>query len=170
MFIASQVLVVVAYVFIALSYAVKDRKKLLLFCIVACCWFVVAYSLMEAWSAAAVNGICVVRNIAFLFNKKPSEKKFNTIIFVSTIVASLAVLILTYDGFWSTFAILGMIFSSISVYQKNYTAYKVFGVLNSSCWIAYNCFVANTFGIILESILLAYIVLEIIILKKHRRT
>ena len=158
-YIFSQVFCIAMYVFLAITYHAKNRKKVLVFNSLALISSFIMYSLLDAWTGQAMSFIAIIRNIVFLIDEKKNGKsdkitKKDTIILIIIAIATILVTIPAYNGFLSLLSVFATTLYSISVWQKKKIAYRFFGIPIGILWISYNIYILNLFGIILESILL----------------
>ena len=121
--IISQIFVAISYIFIGVSYITKNRKLILLCSMASVACFAVAYFLLNAWSALAMMGVSMSRNIIFLFRgkKSSSEKLEKADYFIGAIllIAIVSLSILTYEQWYSLLSCFATLTYSFSVWQKN---------------------------------------------------
>ena len=65
-YIISQIFTIISYIFLALTYQVKNRKTVITFNLLAQVSFIVAYILLGAWSGLAMVFVAIVRNVIFI--------------------------------------------------------------------------------------------------------
>lgn len=153
----SQILAVISYAFLGVTYSLKKRKQILILCCVALMFNGLSYLLLSAWSGLLMCMIAIVRNIILLFqcendNSEISRKDYYMVSFLFVIIIMSAVF--TYEGFFSLFSVIGTMIYTLSIWQRNPKVYKILGIPSSLLWICYNVFVKSLFGIILELLLL----------------
>ena len=158
-YIASQVITIITYLFLALTYYAKDRKKILILNFLSLIANGIAYILLNAWTGLAMCIVAIIRNIIFIIDKKVNEKNNNIstkdiIILLILFVISILFAIFTFDGIFSLLSVIATMLYTYSVWQKNTKVYKFLGIPIGILWVAYNIYVKSLFGIILETILL----------------
>ena len=166
MYILSQVLIIITYIFLAISYVLKNRKQILAVCVFSLICNALSYLFLSAWSGFVMCLVALTRNAIFLFQHKSDDNKKITktdyVILFSLYLISIISAIFTYEGFFSLLSVMATMVYTFSVWQKNPKIYKVLGVPTSVLWICYNIFVKSIFGVILECCLLVCEVVGII--------
>ena len=163
MYIASQVLTVGLYITLAITYYLKDRRKILMVSLLGGLSIAGAYILLSAYTGLAMAFIAIIRNIIFLIDEKKNGKsekisKKDTLILLFILLLIIIVTIPTYNGFLSLLSVFATSLYSISVWQKKTITYKILGIPIGLLWISYNIYVMSLFGIILEGFLLVFVV------------
>ena len=171
-YILSQVFIIFNYVFLAITYGLKSRKSILSFNILSIVTTATSYGLLSAWSGCVMCFVSLTRNIIFLLQegKEKSEKitvSDWTILSVLYLI-SIIFAILTYDGLFSLLSVFAVMLYTLSVWQKNAKVYKILGVPINVLWIGYNIFVKSIFGVICETILLVFVIYELIVYCKTK--
>jgi len=161
-YIASQVFTIIMYLFLALSYLIKDRKKVLWCNYVVIVANALEYFFLDAYAGLNICVISHVRSVYFLVEEKKRKGSIEVtrkdIIFtLFTFVAIILATILTYDGFLSLFPAFGAIIYGISICQKNRLVYRICGIPIEVSWLIYNIYVQSLFGIILEVVMLFFV-------------
>ena len=159
LYVASQVVTIISYLFLALTYYAKNRKRILILSFLSLIVTGVAYILLNAWTGLAMCIVAIIRNIIFIIDEKVNGKsnkinKKDIIIIVILFVISIISAIFTFDGILSLLSVAATMLYTYSVWQKNTKLYKFLGIPIGILWIAYNLYVKSLFGIILESTLL----------------
>ena len=158
-YILSQIFTIIMYIFLALTYYSKDRKKVLYLSFLSLVANGIAYILLSAWTGFAMCVVALIRNIIFLVDEKKNGKreKINkvdiailVILYVITIIST----VFTYEGFLSLLSVFATCVYTFSVWQKKTNIYKLCGIPVGILWILYNTYIMSIFGIILETILL----------------
>ena len=113
-----------------------------------------------------MNIVACLRNVIFLMQNKKSDSSKNTktdnVILAVLIVIILSFAVFTYDGIFSLVAVLGSLLFTFSIWQKNTTLYRFLGIAVSVLWIGYNIYVWSILGIVLESVVLVFVVANLI--------
>lgn len=77
MYILSQIFVIIAMIFLGLSFYTNDKKKVLLFCILYCIFYALQYFILNAYTGAIITVISILRNILFYINNKKKKNNIN---------------------------------------------------------------------------------------------
>lgn len=154
----SQVLIVIVYILICITYFLKNRKKILITNILAHIFQAISFLLLNGLTGVAMNFVYVVRDTFFVIDEKNRKsKKLNKrdyIIFLIFIIIIVVLTIFTYNGWGSLLSVVATIVSTIAIWQKNTKYYKLLGIPVSMAWLGYYIFLKSIFAIVLESILL----------------
>lgn len=165
-YILSQIFIILNYVFLVITYQLKDHKKILLFNIASLTSAGLSYIFLSAYTGLAMVIISIIRNIIFIIYKNRTNQKSITpkdlYILIGIYIVIIILATLTYDGLWSLMSVLATIIYTYSVWQKNTKIYKWLGIPVSLCWITYNIYIASLFGIILEGILMTSAIIGLI--------
>ena len=163
----SQVLIIIVYILLCLTYFLKNRKHILGVNVAGHILQALSYALLNGFTGAAMNIIYVIRDTFFLVDEKNrTSTKINKrdwivlLCFLSLIVVFT---VFTYNGWKSLFSVIATSISTIAIWQKNTKVYKLLGIPISIGWLCYNIVVRTLFGIILESILLISIIIGCIL-------
>lgn len=162
-YILSQVFTILMYILLAMTYYVKDRKKILILNFLGQIAIMIAYILLGAKTGLAMTVVALMRNIIFILDENKNGKRTTTNMLDVIILAILSSILLifaifTYDGFFSLFSVFATMVYTFSVWQKNTKVYKILGIPTEIFWIAYNIYIMSIFGIILESIMFVCII------------
>ena len=158
-YILSQVFIILNYVFLVITYQLKNKNKILLFNIVSQTSCALSYICLSAYTGLAMAIISVFRNIVFLINEKKNgvtkETTTNEILMLIVIYALIIILsVITFNGFLSLLSVFATMLYTFSVWQKSTKVYKILGIPVSLLWLSYNIYIHSIFGIILEFILM----------------
>lgn len=166
-YILSQVFVCLCYLFLGLTYLIKNRNMILCFSLVALVFNGAHYTLLGAWTGLGVVCIAVIRNILFLIQQKiKALDKYvidDWIILAFLMIISIITAIWTYNSVLSLFSIAASMVYTVSVWQKNVKMYKILGIVSSALNNVYFIFIKSIFGVILESIILVISLIATII-------
>ena len=159
-YIISQIFTVISYMLVASTYQVKNRKAVLTLNLLGQLSFVIAYSLLGAWSGLTMTLLAIIRNIIFIVdeNKNGKREQMNKIdisILIIMYIISITSAVFTYNGFLSLLPVLATMIYTYAVCQKNIKTYKLLGVPTELFWTCYNIYIKSIFGILLEVIILA---------------
>ena len=163
-YIASQVVTLVAFSFLGISFLIKNRARILLLSVAFSMVMIASHSLLAAWVGVGMSIISILRNIVFwAVDSKKSEENKNRIIWIDWItitVFSIAMVVTTYftqDGWMTWFGFMASIVFTLALWQKNVLVYRILGFLSSVCWVVFHIAIENLVGLIFESVLLAII-------------
>lgn len=157
-YIASQIFVVLSYIFLMLTYFVKSRKTLLVISFASLIAVGISFFLLSAYTGLAMVFVAIIRNLIFLRNDKKAKTnkitKKDILILIVLSAVSIIFAKFTYTGFLSLLSVFATMLYTYSVWQKNTIVYKILGIPISLIWIAYNIYIFSIFGIICESSIL----------------
>ena len=105
-YIASQIVTIFVYIFLSLTYCVKNRKLILGFSFLSNFLNCVAFILLNAYTSAAMCAISIFRDIVFIIDQKINGKsdkitKKDYAILALIYGISIISIILTFKGFWT---------------------------------------------------------------------
>ena len=173
-YIISQVLVVLAYMFLALTYFLKNRKTILFVSLVALICNGLSYTFLNAWAGLAVIFVALCRNVIFLLQNKYRKTSKITIldyiVLFFIVMLSIFLAVVTYNGFLSLFALFASIAYTVSVWQRNNEVYKLLGILSSVLSIVYYVYIFSIFAVISEGLLLLFEISALIIYLKKQKS
>ena len=173
-YILSQVFIIFNYIFLIITYQLKDRNKILLFNICSLMSAGLSYVCLSAYTGIAMVIIAILRNVLFIINEKKNGISKNItkndiymliVIYILTIIFAM----FTYDGFFSLMSVFATALYTYSVWQKNTKVYKWLGAPISIIWIIYNIHIKSLFGIILEIILMSSAIIGLIREEKNAK-
>lgn len=147
------------YIFLATTFYVQNRKKVLVLHFIATIASAIAYTLLNAWTGVAMCAVVIIRNTIFLLDEKKIGKRENInktdiVILIVLYVISIVFAVFSYDGPLSLLSVLATMINTYSVWQKKINIYRLLGVVTGILWVFYNIYIMSIFGIILETILL----------------
>lgn len=160
-YIISQVFVIIAMLSLGISYLCKDKKKIMILCIIYSIMYGGQYLLLGAITGFAMNIVSIIRNIWFYINAK-SNKKNNIWVLIVLCILAITFGIITYDNIFSIIPILATILFTYSVWQDNTKTYRWLSLPISALWLSYNIIFKSTFGIIAELVLLSFEIVGIV--------
>jgi len=165
-YIISQIFVVGMYATLAITYFLKDIKKILIFNLLGSVFIGIAYFLLSAYTGLAMTFVAIFRNIIFLIYEKEDEKSIRSLIVIYLII--IVVTIPTYAGFLSLLSVFATALFTFSLWQKKTIVYKILGIPVSLLWVFYNIYIMSLFGILLESGIIVFAIVGFIIELKRR--
>ena len=169
-YILSQVFVVLAMIFMGVTFLIKNKSKILFFSSLSVLCFALEFLFLGSFTGLIVNLVSVFRGIWFFINEKKSKSND----WVSLIAISLLLIIAGCFAakIWlDYFAIVATILYTYSIWQKNIKVYRYLAVIGSVFWIAYNIVYLSILGLICEVALLVFETVGIFLLyrKGERR-
>lgn len=158
-YIISQIITVLYYAILSLSYLLKDRNKILTANFIAHIGQTSAMIMLNGYTGAAMSAIMMARDLILLIQEKQKAKgksineKFDMAVLIITIVLVIVLTIFTYNGLLSLLSVVATLITTFALWQKDVKRYKILGVVAGILWLAYNIFINSIMGIILEIIL-----------------
>lgn len=159
-YVVSQVITIIYFAILSLSYLLKDRNKILMANLAAHIGQTTAMAMLNGYTGAAMSVIMVLRDVTLLIqeNKKAKGKEINKnldlIILIVTIMLMILLTIFTYNGPLSLLSVAATLITTFALWQRNVKTYKILGIVAGILWLAYNIFLFSIMGIILELILI----------------
>lgn len=160
-YILSQIAVVIAVIFMAFSYQLKDKRLILIFCLLSCSFYMLEYIFLGAYGGIVVNAIGFIR-IIWLYSDERYNLKDRFVIVTSMSLAIIVCTLIMYRGWQDIIICLASLIFNYSVWQKNIKIYRWLSVPVSALYITYNVFVHTIMGVVLEVILLAFEIVGIV--------
>lgn len=163
-YLLSQIIVIVATIFIAFTYFIKNRKKILILFILYSIFYGIHYLLLNAITGFLMNLVSIIRNIIFYkqeINNKQNSKIFLVVLFSIIILFTLC----SYKDYYSLISMSASLISTYSIWQKNPIIYRILAVIVSICFIIYAIHINSVFAIITEVFLLTTEIIGLILLK-----
>lgn len=161
-YIISQILVVIVYALISISYHYNDRKKILKINVVAHAIHAISFLLLNGLTGFAMCIVYAIRDLFFAIDEKNRKSKNLTkrdyiilLVFVTIIIIST---IFTYNGLGSLLSVGATLISTVAIWQKDPKYYKLLGIPISLCWLGYDIYLKSIFAIVLEIILLISVI------------
>ena len=123
-YIASQIVTIFVYVFLSLTYCIKNRKLILAFSFLSNFLNSIAFILLGAYTSASMCAISIFRDIVFLIDEKINGKsnkitKKDIAILVLIYGISIISIIFTFKGFLTLLYAAGSMLYTYSIWQKN---------------------------------------------------
>ncbi len=160
-----QSLALVFLLLFAISYHAKTRKTMLSIQFVGVCVFALHFFLLHAWSGFAVQVIHSAAILLFISKEKNNflGSRFLLAFFIALYFIST---LLTWQGYFSIFAFLGISFGTLAKWQTKPNSIRTLLLFTGILWIIYDLFVNSYGGIITEIILIISGVISLINNKK----
>lgn len=158
-YIASQIVTIFVYIFLSLTYCIKNRRIILVFSFVSNFLNAIAFILLGAYTSAAMCAISIFRDIVFLIDEKINGKsnqitKKDYAILSLVYGISIISIITTFKGFWTLLYAAGTMLYTYSIWQKNNKLYSFLGIIVTLLVICDSIYIKSVFGVILQSIVL----------------
>ena len=160
-YILSQVLTVVEYGLLGLSYLAKSRLMVVILDIVSMLTGIIVYVLLGADLGMAMSIVIFVANFYYLWDEKQQKgrkKQYfvrDYIVLAVVLLLILVLTIVTYDGPLSLLSVAATTIYEISIWQKSTMWYKFLGIPVAFCWMTYNGSVGSIFGVLCELVMFA---------------
>lgn len=146
--IIGQILGIIAIVFGFVSYQMKTPGGILIFQIVTALVFSVHYLLIGALTATALNLLSAVSCIFYFIRDKRGDKsKVEPIVFTVLVIVTS---ILTWDGWYSVFIMLGLVVNSLSLALGDAQKTRMCMFIKSPLCLVYNVIVSSGGGVVYE--------------------
>ena len=105
-YIASQIVTIFVYIFLSLTYCVKNRKVILAFSFLSNFLNSIAFILLGAYTSSAMCAISIFRDVVFIIDQKINGKsdkitKKDCMILAMIYGISIVSIVLTFKGFWT---------------------------------------------------------------------
>jgi hypothetical protein len=158
----------IAFLFVVLSFQKNKRYKILLFIGIAQILFTIHFGLLGAWTAAIINLIASTRT--FIFNLKGQKKWADKKIFFYLFTLLFWVAgIMTWEGFYSLFPIVGVTLGTISLWMEHPRQIRFINLFPHPFWFTYNFIVGSYPGMITEVFVFTSVVIGILRFDRHRK-
>ena len=146
-FLLSQLLAWVAIIADVFSFQFKERKKIIIFFMIAATCIGLHYLLLERYAAAVIIAVWIVRFFV-------SYHRTDTYLIYVFIALFGGITYLLYKDIYDIIIFIWMIFVTVWVFQKDDKHLRQFMMCGTSCIIVYNFLIFSPMWVILESIFL----------------
>lgn len=158
-YIASQIVTIFVYIFLSLTYCVKNRKVILAFSFLSNFLNAIAFILLGAYTSSAMCAISIFRDIVFIIDQKINGKsdiitKKDYLILAMIYGISIISIVLTFKGFWTLLYAAGSMLYTYSIWQKNNKLYRFMGIPVTLLVIVDSIYIKSVFGVILQTVVL----------------
>lgn len=157
-YIISQIFFVLNYIFLLLTYRVKNKKNILIFNTASGISESIWFLLLWAFSGCTMIMLSLIRNIIFWYNDKKSNIILQNISFIILFFSIIFFSIITYDWLYSILPWISWILYLYSIRQKNIKTYRLLWIPVELCWILYNIYICSIVWIIWDCCIFLYIV------------
>lgn len=158
-YILSQIVTIFVYVFLSLTYCVKNRKVILVFSFTSNFLNAIAFILLGAYTSAAMCTISILRDIIFLIDEKINGKskkitKKDIVILAFIYTLSIISIVITFKGFLTLLYAIASLIYTFSVWQKNNKIYRLLGIPVILISLCDSIYIKSIFGVILQTVVL----------------
>lgn len=158
-YILSQVVTIFVYVFLSLTYCIKNRKLILAFSFISNFLNSIAFILLGAYTSSAMCAISIFRDIIFMLYEKKygkSDKITKRDVALLALIYGISIIsiILTFKGFWTLMYAAGSMLYTYSIWQKNNTLYRFMGIPVTLIVICDSIYIKSIFGVVLQCVVL----------------
>ena len=165
-YIISQIIIIISYTCLTLTYCAKKRKIILILSFLANFSNACAYLLLNAYTSAAMCGIYILRDIIFIIDEKINGKssqitKKDIGILAVVYAISIISIVLTFKGWGGLLYATASMLYTYSIWQKNNKIYKFMGVPCHILVILESIYIKSIFGFILQFIVLTSTIIGI---------
>ena len=174
-YILSQIITIISYTCLAVTYCIKKRKTILVLSFSANFLNACAYFLLNAYTSSLMCGVSILRDIVFIIDAKINGKsdkiaKKDIFILIGVYAVSLAAIAITFKGFGSLMYTAAAMLYTYSIWQKNNKIYRYLGILCGILVILDCIYIKSIFGFILQSIVVTCTIIGVIRSRKEERT
>lgn len=146
-----QLIGLLAFCVLVLSYYKKDSNTILTYQITSNLAYAVHYFLLGGLSGAFISFVGAIRNIIFV-----KVKRVNILLITIFTIIYLIITIIFYESLYSIFPMCANICYLIFISKKDKKNILIGAILNSLFWMLYSAFVYSIVGIVTESILIIF--------------
>ena len=158
-FMIGQLLGAVAVILGFLSFQMKKPRGILTLQIVTASVFSLHYLLIGALTAVALNLLAAMKCVCYYFrNRRGATERVTPLVFTLLIILTS---ILTWDGWYSAFIMIGLVISAISLAFADAQKIRFAMLIKSPCCLVYNAFALSVGGIVYECAVLVSSVIGI---------
>lgn len=142
------------------SFQLKKRKQILIFQIICTAIWTLHFLILGVPTACAINGVQTIRCVIYYFKEtqKWAQSKFWLWFFL---IASVVLTILTWENFFNLFPMLGMMFSTISLWLKKPKHIRLMTLPVSAVWLVYGVVCKSYAGVCNETFVIISVLLAL---------
>lgn len=133
----SQIVGIIAFIFFVSSIQLKNKKKLLLFQLLANLFYALQYILLNVFVAGGMNILSTIRCLILYFYDKKKKEPSKILLWVF-IVIIITIGILTYSNYLSIIPIGITLLYTISTWQDDMQSIRILFVIAAIFWVIYN--------------------------------
>ena len=133
----AQISVIIASIFLAITFVTNNRKLILILCIISTAFFALEYLFLGTYTAVLVNIIGIVRAVWFYIDEVRGKKN-NYVSLTILLVISVVCGVLTYQGLLTIISSVAGIVYIIIVWQPSVKYYRLLAPITTVLWIIHN--------------------------------
>jgi hypothetical protein len=160
-----QLIGILAFCIVVLSFYNKNPKTIIAYQILSNFTYTVHYFLLGALSGAFTSLVGIFRNIGLIKIKNYEGKKLLAML---VILCYLAITVIFFESFYSIFPMIANSTYLLMMLKGDRKSLIIGGIVSSSLWLSYGIFVKSYASVITESILLVSNIRHLILIKKSR--
>lgn len=156
-----QIIGFVGLLFVVLSFQKNTRGAILLFLAIAQVFFTLHFSLLSAWTGAAMNGLAAIRT--FMFYKRDTVLLFkNPLLMYIFMAVFILAGFMTWQAWYSVLLIIAMVADTYAVWNERTSRLRAFMLIPRPLWFTYNLIVGSYAGLTTEIFVFLSILIGII--------
>lgn len=161
-----QILGVIAWGLLTVSYWQKKKLNLIVLQLIAYILYAVHFLFLDGLSGSLCNIAGIIVLFLLLIKEKINNKCYWMIILILLLYIPIG--IYSYSGLYTILPILASITPLMSNWQKNIVVIKIGGIIGSLCWLIYALFVNSYSTLITEIIFIISTVVALFINNKKK--
>ncbi|BCL82050.1 YgjV family protein [Ktedonobacteria bacterium brp13] len=139
----------VALLFAILSFQKNKRGIILFYQIISQTLFFAHYSLLHAWTGAAINVICTLR--AIIFYQKDRKTWAQNVVWVYAFMgAFILTALVTWTNYYGLLAIIATLGDTFALWKGSTKSMRFFMLMPRPLWLLYNLLVGSYAGMTTE--------------------
>lgn len=158
-YIASQIVTIFVYIFLSLTYCIKNRKAILALSFSSNFLNAIAFILLGATTSAIMCSISILRDIIFLIDEringkssKITKKDVGILLFIYSL--NIISILFTFKGFLTLIYTAGSMLYTYSIWQKNNKVYRFLGIIVTLLVMLDSIYIKSVFGAVLQLMVL----------------
>ena len=137
-YIIAQLLGAIAFMFIGITYLIKNRNWILIFSTVGSACFLIHYGFLGAWAGVAVNVVNIIRAIILFVDEKRNKAK-NVLSLCIILMLMLFAGAISIKNLTGIIAIVAGLIYSYALWQKDIFVYRSLSAFVNVLWLIYDC-------------------------------
>lgn len=151
-----------------ISFQQRKRAGIMLFQMGASLSCAVSLIMLGGIAGGILDLIAFSRTVVFSFRDKYKWASSPLwLIFYFAVIIAVGILTGERGSFIVVFAILGTLFSTVSLWMRQEKLMRIIALFAGPCWIAYNLYYSSCFGILNEIIAMTSIIIALIRLRER---
>ena len=176
--IVAQVISIIAMFFNIISYQQKSHARIMACQMVGCLLFGTSYFMLGATIGGILNAVGIMRSVVFIFREKfHADKPVWLAVFIGLYITSYVLVFTVFGKEFGIFnaisellPVIAMTALTIAFRLTDARAIRMFGLVASPCWLAYNIISMSIGAIICEALSLVSIIIGMIRLDKVEKS